>query len=226
MRVEQVQNERDVMGKRVRTTSMCTATKPLRIKRHRNGYEGSSMRLSSETAGSPENAWDRPDTVIDALLRAEKTMNNQRDSVLKQTGDFECTINPEEPQPSASDMRMATLNDIFESLHCQLLLVVEWAKTLPPFLALSSEYQTALLKNFAAEHVVLCVSYRSKEVSDFLKLINNSIIPRPSKNEQHRKKVLPGVQIIVESKIVLGFALFHVIPVDGSFEKFPTSNCK
>ncbi|KJH40126.1 Ligand-binding domain of nuclear hormone receptor [Dictyocaulus viviparus] len=42
----------------------------------------------------------------------------------------------------------------------------------------------ALLKNFAPQHVVLCVSYRSKEGADFLKLINNSFIPRPSKNEK------------------------------------------
>lgn len=33
-----------------------------------------------------------------------------------------------------------------------------------------------MLKNFAAQHVVLCVAYRS--TTDFLKLINDSCIPR------------------------------------------------
>ncbi|VDK18090.1 unnamed protein product [Anisakis simplex] len=42
----------------------------------------------------------------------------------------------------------------------------------------SSEMQTALLKSFACQHVVLCVSYRSRNVTNSLKLINDSYIPR------------------------------------------------
>lgn len=38
--------------------------------------------------------------------------------------------------------------------------------------------QAALLRNFAGQHVILCVAYRSKNNSDFLKLINDSCIPR------------------------------------------------
>lgn len=37
--------------------------------------------------------------------------------------------------------RAATVNDIFTSIHSQLLLVIEWAKTLPPFAALSTDDQ-------------------------------------------------------------------------------------
>lgn len=40
--------------------------------------------------------------------------------------------------------RKATVNDIFLSIHSQLLLVIEWAKTLPPFAVLSSADQVLL----------------------------------------------------------------------------------
>nr|CDJ83057.1 Zinc finger and Nuclear hormone receptor domain containing protein [Haemonchus contortus] len=185
MRVEQVQNERDVIGKRIRTGSICATNKP-HIKRHQSADEGSSKRSSPEITGSPEDVWDCPETLIGALLKSEKTINSLRDSVIKQTGNVEYSIKPEEPSCS-SGARTATVNDIFKSLHSQLLLVIEWAKTLPPFLTLSTADQTALLKNFAPQHVVLCVSYRSKEGADFLKLINDSFIPRPSKEEQDKR---------------------------------------
>ncbi|KIH51936.1 hypothetical protein ANCDUO_17969 [Ancylostoma duodenale] len=46
MRVEQVQNERDVIGKRVRTASTCTTqTKPYTIKRHQSADEWKSLVL-------------------------------------------------------------------------------------------------------------------------------------------------------------------------------------
>ncbi|KJH41521.1 hypothetical protein DICVIV_12493 [Dictyocaulus viviparus] len=151
MKVEQVQNERDVIGKRVRTSSMCTTTK-LNMKKHHSVDEGSSMRSSPEITGFAEDVWDCPETVINALLKSEKTINNLRDSVIKQTGNVEYSIKPEKPQPSSFGARTATVNDILKSLHSQLLLVIEWARTLPPFLTLSSEDQVPieflfLLKN-------------------------------------------------------------------------------
>lgn len=38
-------------------------------------------------------------------------------------------------------MRIATADDITESMRQQLLLMVEWAKTLPPFISLSMQDQ-------------------------------------------------------------------------------------
>ncbi|PIO52939.1 hypothetical protein TELCIR_25746, partial [Teladorsagia circumcincta] len=91
-----LQNERDVIGKRVRQSSMSTTTKP-HIKRHQSTDEGSSKRSSPEITGSPEDIWDCPETLIEALLKSEKTINSLRDSVIKQTGNVEYTIKPEEP---------------------------------------------------------------------------------------------------------------------------------
>ncbi|EPB70802.1 zinc finger, C4 type [Ancylostoma ceylanicum] len=98
MRVEQVQNERDVIGKRVRTASTCTTqTKPYTIKRHQSADECSSKQSSPEITGTAEDIWDCPETLIDALLKSEKTINSLRESVIKQTGNVEYTIKPEEP---------------------------------------------------------------------------------------------------------------------------------
>ncbi|KHJ95710.1 zinc finger, C4 type [Oesophagostomum dentatum] len=191
MRIEQVQNERDVIGKRVRTASSSNGQMKQQPRRRQSADEGSSKRSSPEISGSFEDAWDCPETLISALLKSEKTINGLRDSVIKQTGHVEYAVKPEEPASSSSGTRTATVNDIFKSLHSQLLLVIEWAKTLPPFLTLSSADQTALLKNFAPQHIVLCVSYRSKEGADFLKLINDSFILRPSK-EQQEKTIVSG----------------------------------
>ncbi|CAJ0610017.1 unnamed protein product [Cylicocyclus nassatus] len=202
MRIEQVQNERDVIGKRVRTSSSSTAQTKPQIKRHQSADEGPSKRSSPEISGSFEDAWDCPETLISALLKSEKTINGLRDSVIKQTGNVEYTVNPEEPASSCSGTRTATLNDIIKSLHSQLLLVIEWAKTLPPFLTLSTTDQTALLKNFAPQHIVLCVSYRSKEGADFLKLINDSFILRPSKDLQDKNGFyLPDCEKVMDQMV-------------------------
>uniref|UniRef100_A0A1I7XVJ1 NR LBD domain-containing protein n=1 Tax=Heterorhabditis bacteriophora TaxID=37862 RepID=A0A1I7XVJ1_HETBA len=186
MRVEQVQNERDVIGKRQ-----------------------SSKRSSPDLVHSSDDPWERPDTLIDALLRSENTIQNLRDTVIKQTGNVEYSMRPEEPPAPLTGARSATINDIFKSLHSQLLLVIEWAKTLPPFLTLCTDDQTALLKNFASQHVVLCVAYRSKDAADFLKLINDSCIPRPSKNGREGRSFnvlfIPSVSLIF--LIYFGFYL-------------------
>ncbi|KHN77779.1 Nuclear hormone receptor family member nhr-35 [Toxocara canis] len=94
-------------------------------------------------------------------------------------------LTTDDQKQTSDGERKATVNDIFLSIHSQLLLAIEWAKTLPPFAALTTDDQTALLKSFACQHVVLCVSYRSKNSSDSLKLINDSCIPRFRESENN-----------------------------------------
>uniref|UniRef100_A0A914HWI2 Uncharacterized protein n=1 Tax=Globodera rostochiensis TaxID=31243 RepID=A0A914HWI2_GLORO len=129
-----------------------------------------------------DNPWSGRNgrALLRQLLCSEEKIRNMRESVIAQTCNLEY-INKGEPQRpqvpiDGNGTRKANENDILQSLHSQLLLVIEWAKTLKPFAELPTEDQTALLKNFAAQHVVLCVAYRS--TSDFLTLINDSCIPR------------------------------------------------
>jgi hypothetical protein len=121
--------------------------------------------------------WDNPKLLLDLLMKSEEKIKSLRESVIKETGKFEYTTKHEPPNLNVNG-RKATHNDILHSLHSQLLLVIEWAKTLKPFAELCTEDQTALLKNFASQHIVLCVAYRSINASDFLHLINDTCIPR------------------------------------------------
>lgn len=194
MKIDAVQNERDIIGKRQRTSSLSNA---VGCASSGNGIAVSATKVSARhasfskqpssssighysppsTSSSPGAYWDTPKMLLESLLAAEKSIQSLRDTVIKQTSGVEYA--KQEPTTQTSDgERKATVNDIFLSIHSQLLLVIEWAKTLPPFAALSTDDQTALLKSFACQHVVLCVTYRSKNNSDMLKLINDSCIPR------------------------------------------------
>ncbi|CAD6188829.1 unnamed protein product [Caenorhabditis auriculariae] len=177
MRVDQVQNERDVIGKRNRANSGPSQNQPSKassVRRNQSNDEANSP----ESTSSSGDGWDNKESLIRALLQSEKATLSLRESVIKQTGNVDYITKQENIKPHNT----ATLNDVFKALHSQLLLVIEWAKTLPPFLELSTEDQTALLKNFATQHVVLCVAYRSaKEPADMLKLLNDRYIPRTAK---------------------------------------------
>ncbi|KAF7634315.1 hypothetical protein Mgra_00006281 [Meloidogyne graminicola] len=110
------------------------------------------------------------------LLCSEEKISNMRETVVAHACTLQYSTRGSKFPFTGDGTRKASENDILQSLHTQLLLVIEWAKTLKPFADLPTEDQTALLKNFAAQHVVLCVAYRS--TTDFLKLINDSCIPR------------------------------------------------
>ncbi|KAL3103356.1 hypothetical protein niasHS_002542 [Heterodera schachtii] len=141
-----------------------------------------SATPSADGRPHSDDPWDGRNgrALLRQLLCSEDKIRNMRETVIAQTCNLEY-INKGEPNRSEFSIgrngtRKANENDILQSLHSQLLLVIEWAKTLKPFADLPTEDQTALLKNFAAQHVVLCVAYRS--TSDFLTLINDSCIPR------------------------------------------------
>ncbi|KAI6192911.1 hypothetical protein M3Y99_01907500 [Aphelenchoides fujianensis] len=219
MKMDAVQNERDLIGKRPRThsttsvgpasvgptgtisppvVSAAASLSPVGVAL--NGASGPSgghffapetpvdseptvlppMRGPKRPSGSGNSAgdpWDCPQKLLDLLMKAEEKIKNLRASVIKETGKVDYTHRHEPPKLNQNG-RKATPNDILHSLHSQLLLVIEWAKTLKPFAELCTEDQTALLKNFASQHIVLCVAYRSKDAPDFLHLLNDTCIPR------------------------------------------------
>ncbi|KAH3775523.1 hepatocyte nuclear factor 4-gamma-like isoform X2 [Dreissena polymorpha] len=74
--------------------------------------------------------------------------------------------------------RVATNNDICESMKQQLLILVEWAKYIPCFCELPIDDQVALLRAHAGEHLLLGVARRSMHSNDTLLLGNDVIIPR------------------------------------------------
>ena len=60
----------------------------------------------------------------------------------------------------------------------QLLVLVEWAKSLPCFSELHLDDQVALLRAHAGEHLLLGVARRSMAVKDVLLLGNDFLMPR------------------------------------------------
>uniref|UniRef100_A0A915BGI0 Nuclear hormone receptor family member nhr-35 n=1 Tax=Parascaris univalens TaxID=6257 RepID=A0A915BGI0_PARUN len=199
MKVDAVQNERDIIGKRHRAASASSAPGSLH---NAGGIAVSAAKISNtprqslvrrlschysppSTSSSSSSGWETPKSLLESLLLSEETIQGLRDTVIRQTGGVEYSSKKELPIQTSDGGRKATVNDIFLSIHSQLLLAIEWAKTLPPFAALSTDDQTALLKSFACQHVVLCVSYRSKNSCDSLKLINDSCIPRFRESENN-----------------------------------------
>ncbi|XP_042196409.1 hepatocyte nuclear factor 4-beta isoform X2 [Callorhinchus milii] len=74
--------------------------------------------------------------------------------------------------------KMATINDVGESMKQQLLVLVEWAKYIPAFCELPLDDQVALLRAHAGEHLLLGVARRSIPYKDILLLGNDFIIAR------------------------------------------------
>jgi hypothetical protein len=60
----------------------------------------------------------------------------------------------------------------------QLLMLVEWAKYIPPFTELPLDDQVALLRAHAGEHLLLGLARRSLHLRDVLLLGNNCIITK------------------------------------------------
>ncbi|KAF1747811.1 hypothetical protein GCK72_024277 [Caenorhabditis remanei] len=176
MRDDQVQSERDVIGKREKKDNV------------RSHQQEATPRTSPELALSPNP--DEFEELLENLLKSELTIQSLRDTVITQTGNVEYTTKSKNRLANADST--ATLNDVLKSMHSQLLLVIEWAKTLPEFTQLSSADQAILLKNFAGQHVTLCVAYRSVGAADALKLLNDLYIPRASKTNPHVKEYVDG----------------------------------
>uniref|UniRef100_A0A5S6QDC8 Nuclear receptor domain-containing protein n=1 Tax=Trichuris muris TaxID=70415 RepID=A0A5S6QDC8_TRIMR len=81
--------------------------------------------------------------------------------------------------------KLATLTDIADAIKQQLLLLIEWAKSLPTFHSLALEDQIVLLRSYAAEHLLLSVARRSIPYRDILLLNNDAFIPRSYSSQLH-----------------------------------------
>ena len=84
--------------------------------------------------------------------------------------------------------KLATANEVADSMKQQLLLLVEWAKSIPFFCELSTDDKIALLKTHAGENLILGAARRSIRCTDILILGNGAIISR-DKSEFEISKV-------------------------------------
>jgi hepatocyte nuclear factor 4 len=77
-----------------------------------------------------------------------------------------------------SNRKIASISDVCDSMKQQLLMLVEWAKYIPPFTELPLDDQVALLRAHAGEHLLLGLARRSLHLRDVLLLGNNCIITK------------------------------------------------
>uniref|UniRef100_A0A1I7YZK5 Nuclear receptor domain-containing protein n=1 Tax=Steinernema glaseri TaxID=37863 RepID=A0A1I7YZK5_9BILA len=185
MKVEAVQNERDVIGKRKRTDS--PELQSSERKQQMVSYEGlhiGSMMSCAELTDDEIWSGKNSAALLQQLSNLEECVAKQRDSVIQSTGNVEYSTK-HQPFHFDGTKRHATVEDIFQSLRCQLILGINWAKQLAPFNNLNNSDQSALLKAFAPQNIVLGVAYRSMaQRVDHLKLINDSCITRASDDNE------------------------------------------
>uniref|UniRef100_A0A914UUC2 Uncharacterized protein n=1 Tax=Plectus sambesii TaxID=2011161 RepID=A0A914UUC2_9BILA len=165
MRKDAVQNERD------RITSS--------QKRTASGGGGGSSRKASRADGVDEDQEsmdgdvksrrttpEPPNQYVETLMKAEAVTKHLRNTVITRTSDQSAANKEVSPGVNRDGYRIATTADVTESMHQQLMLMVEWAKTLPAFTDLPMEHQIALLRQYSAQHLVICAGFRSKHMND------------------------------------------------------------
>ncbi|KAG5683246.1 hypothetical protein PVAND_012538 [Polypedilum vanderplanki] len=85
-----------------------------------------------------------------------------------------------------SNKQHASIHDVCDSMKQQLLILVEWAKSIPAFAELQLDDQVALLRGHAGEHLLLGVSRRSMHLHGVLLLGNHSIITKATPDQNPR----------------------------------------
>ncbi|RWS07404.1 hepatocyte nuclear factor 4-gamma-like protein [Dinothrombium tinctorium] len=134
----------------------------------------------------------------------EDSLNNHGASIsiLYQAEMYSRQVCGNYPETSASiaTKKMASINDVCNSMKNQLLVLVDWAKSIPSFMELNIDDQVALLRAHAGEHLLLGLARRSIGLKDQLLLGNDFVIYRHSPDEDINRI---GVRIMDELVSVL-----------------------
>ncbi|KAI3420276.1 hypothetical protein GPALN_003590 [Globodera pallida] len=118
----------------------------------------------------PSSTFADAEKILRRLMEAEKTLKVAK-----------ATARRDSPGTTTANCRTATTGDVTDSMHQQLILLVEWAKQLEEFRRLSLRSQIALLRHFSAQHLVLCAAFRSLvrvAETDAVWLANDRCVPR------------------------------------------------
>ncbi|VDK80167.1 unnamed protein product [Cylicostephanus goldi] len=103
-----------------------------------------SIQNERDAIGKRKKPEPETEELLDGLLRSEKLCQQLRSSVIKSTeqqmmqASYDCG---KVKTWRIEDDRRATLDDVGKSIHQQLVLLVEWAKSLPQFTSLSMDDQ-------------------------------------------------------------------------------------
>jgi len=120
-----------------------------------------------------ESEGETSSSFFQSLMYSEKLCLQLRESVIKSTEQ----VVYDKGKIKYEQRNYATINDVGKSIHQQLCILVEWAKSLSQFQELSLNDQAALLKANAAPLIVLGVAYRSLNTDGGVYLANEKILP-------------------------------------------------
>lgn len=139
--------------------------------------KSNAIQNERDTIGKRRKPETETEELLDELLKSEKLCQQLRSSVIKSTEQvsYDCG---KVKMWRIEDDRRATLDDVGKSIHQQLVLLVEWAKSLPQFTRLSMDDQAALLKATAAQIIILGVAFRSLSLDNSICLANDTLIPK------------------------------------------------
>ncbi|CAB05772.1 Nuclear hormone receptor family member nhr-49 [Caenorhabditis elegans] len=195
MKREAIQFERDPVGSPTSGASLNGTP----FKKDRSpGYEnGNSNGVGSNGMGQ-ENMRTVPQSssVIDALMEMEARVNqemcnryrrsqifangsggsNGNDTDIQQGSDSGASAFAPPNRPCTTEV------DLNEISRTTLLLMVEWAKTINPFMDLSMEDKIILLKNYAPQHLILMPAFRSPDTTRVC-LFNNTYMTRDNNTD-------------------------------------------
>lgn len=141
----------------------------------------SSRRQSTEES-NPGNGLS-----VKSLLKAEM--------LSRHVGDQLDEINDDH---NLANKQFASITDICDSMKQQLLIIVEWAKSIPVFIELKLDDQVALLRSHAGEHLIMGVARRSMYLDDILLLGNNCIITKHCPDRRVSEITRIGARILDE----------------------------
>jgi nuclear factor 4 len=154
----------------------------------------------NERITPPETGSDVIDNLMEMEARVNLEMSNRyRNSVITSNGNVMGhhqgeTSTPlsqnnhdglsafSQPNQQKGGTMQCTTDDLNEISRTTLLLMVEWAKSLPPFPDLTMEDKIILLKNYAPQHLILMPAFRSPDTTKVC-LFNNTSMAQDQTNE-------------------------------------------
>ncbi|CAO4361011.1 unnamed protein product [Caenorhabditis nigoni] len=193
MKREAIQFERDPVGSPTGGNSLNGTP----FKKDRSpGYENGNGNNSGVGQENMRTGATQP-SVIDSLMDMESRVNQEmcnryRKSQIFVNGNGTAGNEAEAAsiQQVASDgsafappnRPCTTTEDLNEISRTTLLLMVEWAKTITPFMELSMEDKIILLKNYAPQHLILMPAFRSPDTTRVC-LFNNTYMTRDNNTD-------------------------------------------
>uniref|UniRef100_A0A914W6H0 Uncharacterized protein n=1 Tax=Plectus sambesii TaxID=2011161 RepID=A0A914W6H0_9BILA len=193
MKREAIQNERDSIGcssstKRLVKDSSRKRSQPAPDETDDDDSDvGNADAVESPSSASDSRRKKSKNDLLDDLLAMEARCNLHSVVMLSKTNQQNVqSISAAVDAPSDlarpaekfyRGLRKATIADLQDSWRTALLLMVEWAKGVKPFPDLPTDDKLSLLRNYAAQHLLLLPAYKTPD-DNMICLINDCYVPR------------------------------------------------